>query len=53
MRRNIAILLAICVALSACSTVKRWVGLNKTSPDETKIETRDPLVLPPDFDDLP
>ena len=35
------------------TTMKKWMGLNKSAPDETKIETRAPLVLPPDFDELP
>ena len=53
MKKNIALLLTLVVMLSACATMKKWLGLNKTTPDETKIETRSPLVLPPDFDELP
>jgi len=53
MKKNIAFLIVFALMLSGCSTMKKWLGLNKSTPDETKIETRAPLVLPPDFDELP
>ena len=53
MKKTILVLLAATFILSGCSTLKKWLGLNKSAPDETKIETRAPLVLPPDFDELP
>ncbi len=53
MKKTVLTLIMLSVVLCGCSTLKRWFGLNKTSPDETKIETRAPLVLPPDFDELP
>lgn len=53
MKKIIALCLALTLGLSACTTFKKWVGFEKKSPDETKIETRNPLVLPPDFDELP
>ena len=53
MKKNIAFLLILCTFLTGCTTMKKWLGLNKSAPDETKIETRSPLVLPPDFDELP
>ena len=52
MKKKLLILMVLCVALNGCTTMKKWFGLNKTAPDETKIETRAPLVLPPNFDEL-
>ena len=53
MKKILVVLFVSCFLLSGCSSFKKWFGLNKSSPDETKIETRAPLVLPPDFDELP
>ena len=53
MKKIFLMLFAVCLMLSGCTTLKKWFGLNKSTPDETKIETRAPLVLPPDFDELP
>jgi len=53
MKKIFFALVMVCFALSGCTTAKKWFGLNKSTPDETKIETRTPLVLPPDFDELP
>ena len=53
MKKTFLALVLVCFALCGCTTMKRWFGLNKSAPDETKIETRAPLVLPPDFDELP
>jgi hypothetical protein len=35
--------------LSACTDLKRSIGLEKTSPDEFAVESRAPLTMPPDF----
>ncbi len=54
MKKTSLILILVCAMLVGCSTAKKWLGLDKTNtPDETKVETRAPLVLPPDFDELP
>lgn len=53
MKKTLLMLTFMCLMLGGCATAKKWLGLNKTVPDETKIETRAPLVLPPDFDELP
>lgn len=53
MKKTIGLCLALMLVLSSCSTLKKWTGLEKSAPDETKVETRSPLVLPPDFDELP
>ena len=49
MKKIFLMLFAACLMLSGCTTLKKWFGLNKSTPDETKIETRAPLVLPPDL----
>jgi hypothetical protein len=36
--------------LSGCSEVRRSIGLDRTMPDEFAVESRAPLVLPPDYD---
>jgi len=53
MKKTLLALVLVCFALSGCATAKKWLGLSKSAPDETKVETRAPLVLPPDFDELP
>ncbi len=53
MRREVmlrfSLIAAIVMALSACSGVKKQLGLTKQSPDEFKVVKRAPLSLPPDF----
>ena len=44
-----SLIAAIVMALSACSGVKKQLGLTKQSPDEFKVVSRAPLTLPPDF----
>ncbi len=52
--KKILFLMVVCsVALSACGLTKQDLGLAKDTPDETKVETRKTLALPPDFDVLP
>lgn len=48
-------LLFVCslVCLSGCDSVKRGLGLGKQSPDAFKVLSRDPLTLPPNFEELP
>lgn len=53
MKKNIFLLLFVSFLICGCQTAKKWLGFEKSAPDETKIETRAPLVLPPDFDELP
>jgi len=36
--------------ISACTDLKKAIGLEKTSPDEFAVESRAPLEMPPDFD---
>ena len=53
MRREVmlrfSLVAAMILALSACSGVKKQLGLTKQSPDEFKVVARAPLSLPPDF----
>ena len=44
----------IIIFLSSCESIKRGVsGEKKKAGDEFLIEKKNPLVLPPNFDDLP
>lgn len=44
----------ICAALLAgCGLTKKDLGLARSVPDESLVETRQPLDLPPDFNVLP
>ena len=51
MRLKSAILLAAVsvLALSGCSTASKALGLSKVTPDEFRIVTKAPLVVPPDY----
>ncbi len=40
---------AMVLALSACSGIKKQLGLAKQSPDEFKVVSQAPLSLPPDY----
>jgi hypothetical protein len=41
------------IALSACGHAKESLGLAKVTPDEFRVVTKAPLVLPPDYDMRP
>ncbi len=48
------LLVAVLVCLSACSYFnKENLGLAKKAPDETVVEEKKPLSLPPEFDVRP
>lgn len=53
MNKIFALLLVMALGLSACGLTKKDLGLSRNTPDETKVETRRSLDLPPDFDQLP
>lgn len=44
-----ALILASLVALTACSSVKKELGVGRQSPDEFTVVKRAPLTLPPDY----
>jgi len=41
--------IGLIASLTACSGVRKQLGLDKSSPDEFKVVSRAPLTLPPDF----
>ena len=51
MRVNPAIILAAiaAVGLSGCQSMNKALGLSKVTPDEFRIVTKAPLVVPPDY----
>jgi hypothetical protein len=38
------------VALPGCSSVSSMLGMDRAGPDEFAVESRAPLLIPPDFD---
>lgn len=42
--------LSLIIALSACSSVKKELGVGRNSPDEFAVIKRAPLTLPPDYE---
>jgi hypothetical protein len=40
---------AACAALSGCGGFKQAMGVEKVAPDEFRVVTRAPLVMPPDY----
>ena len=51
---KILIIIPILAALYSCSTLKEgFTNPKKKSSDEFLVEKKSPLVMPPDFDDLP
>lgn len=44
-----AMLLALGLALTSCDSARSVLGLEKTSPDESRVTVYSPLVVPPEF----
>jgi len=44
---------AVVLVLSSCGWTKKKLGLTKNGPDETLVQTNNPLVLPPEFNVRP
>ena len=42
-------LVAACAATSGCGGFKQAIGVEKVAPDEFRVVTRAPLVIPPDY----
>ncbi|MBR3501558.1 MAG: hypothetical protein IKO06_01485 [Alphaproteobacteria bacterium] len=42
-------LMTLCAALSACGWTKEKLGLTRHGPDAGKVETRNELILPPEY----
>ncbi len=48
--RSLAVPLLICAAgLAGCQSTSRALGMGKVTPDEFRVVTKAPLVLPPDY----
>src|ERR1700712_600224 len=48
-RLIVASALVALVGAAGCSSTKKALGMNKVTPDEFRIVTKAPLVVPPDF----
>ena len=54
MDRNLILLILILTLLNGCSTIKDgFESQRKSSTDEFLVEKKQPLVMPPDYKDLP
>ena len=42
-----------CLFLSSCGTIKEGFSSNKNKSEEFLVEKKSPLVMPPNFDELP
>src|SRR6201989_2627872 len=45
----VAAALVAAAGLSACTSTRNALGMNKVTPDEFRVVTKAPLVVPPDF----
>ena len=51
---NIFLILFMALAITSCQSIKNAVsGVKKENSDEFLVKKKNPLVLPPDFTDLP
>ena len=54
MKNKILLILSLILLLTSCGTAKKaFSNQKKNSSDEFLIEKKAPLVMPPDYDDLP
>lgn len=50
LNRSLSIPLLLCVAaLAGCQSASRALGMGKITPDEFRVVTKAPLILPPDY----
>ena len=47
------VLIFLLISLNSCTSVKEGLSPNKRQGDEFLVKKKNPLVLPPDFEDLP
>ena len=53
-KNNIFLILLIMLAVTSCQSVKNALsGVKQENSDEFLVQKKNPLVLPPDFTDLP
>jgi len=45
----VATALVAAVGLTACTSTRKALGMNKVTPDEFRVVTKAPLVVPPDY----
>ena len=51
---KISLILSLYILVSSCGTVKKaFTNQKKNSSDEFLVEKKSPLVMPPDYNDLP
>ena len=54
LNRNLIIILAFVTFISSCSSIKKSLsGAKQDNYDEFTVKNKDPLIVPPNFDDLP
>lgn len=47
---NLVLILSMIICgISACGLTKKDLGFARQSPDETKVVTKQPLILPPEY----
>lgn len=53
--RKICVIMAVValLATSSCGWSKKKLGFTQSGPDETLVQTNDPLILPPEFNVRP
>ena len=51
--KKCCLLLLLVAMISGCGLTKEDLGMARSKPDETKVTTREALVVPPDFDVRP
>ena len=51
--RKICVLMILAALLTGCGLTKQDLGMARTTPDESKVQSRAKLVVPPDYDVRP
>ena len=52
--KNLIIILAFATFISSCGSIKKSLsGAKQDNYDEFTVKNKDPLIIPPNFDDLP
>lgn len=46
---TLAAVAVACAAVSSCGSMQKAIGVEKVAPDEFRVVTRAPLVMPPDY----
>ena len=51
--RAIFLIILMCATLLSCTSIREGMSSSKNNTDEFLIEKKAPLVMPPDFNELP